>query len=93
MLAREFASWRRAHASCAELRPRFELSSLEFYGVSDEGGAFLEQMAQLHHMSGRAIARTMGVSRTIADLEESERVEACHVAEAIGFRIREGVGV
>lgn len=93
VLAREFASWRRAHASCAELRPRFELSSLEFYGVSDEGGAFLEQMAQLHHMSGRAIARTMGVSRTIADLEESERVEACHVAEAIGFRIREGVGV
>lgn len=93
VVAREFASWRRAHANCAEDRPRFELSSLELYAVSDEGGAFLEQMAQLHHMSGRAIARTMGVSRTIADLEESERVEARHVAEAIGFRIREGVGV
>lgn len=92
MAAREFASWRRAHAGYDEDRPRFTLSSLDLHAVSEEGGAFLEQMAQLHHMSGRAIVRTMGVSRTIADIEESERVEARHVAEAIGFRIREGVG-
>lgn len=91
--AREFASWRRARAGLSADSPRSRLSGLEFYAISEEGGSFLEQVARLYHMSGRAITRTMSVSRTIADLEESEGVEERHIAEAVGFRMREGVGV
>lgn len=91
MLAQEFASWRRSQTedAGASRKPR---ANPEAYAMSEEGVSFLEQMARLHHLSGRAIARAMGVSRTIADIDQSRRVEACHVAEAIGFKIREGVG-
>ena len=39
---------------------------------------------------GRAIMRTLALARTIADMEESARVERSHLCEAIGFRLREG---
>lgn len=91
MLAREFASWRRSQMEEADAS-RKSRADPAAYGMSEEGVGFLEQMARLHHMSGRAMVRAMGVSRTIADLDQSRRVEARHVAEAVGFKIREGVG-
>jgi magnesium chelatase family protein len=39
-------------------------------------------------LSLRALHRALRVSRTIADLEGSERVTAAHLAEAISYRIR-----
>ena len=53
---------------------------------------FLEGMAKAYQMSGRAIVRTLNVARTIADLEESRWVSSDHIAEALGYRLREGVG-
>lgn len=48
-----------------------------------------EDLSRMHHLSGRGIMRTLAVARTIADLEQSERVLEEHLLEAMAYRVKE----
>ncbi len=52
----------------------------------EEGLAKLKDRMTKLNMSARAFDRILRVSRTIADLDNSERVLARHIAEAISYR-------
>ena len=62
---------------------------IESNRVSPEAERFLREGAKANSLSGRSIVRTVGVARTIADMEESADVREQHMAEAFGFRLRE----
>ena len=94
LCAREYASWRKSKDEL-EFGEKDSSSSVDLVRtsrLSESDEAFLEKMACVHHMSGRAIMRTLGVARTIADIAESLSVKKTHLCEALGFRLREGVG-
>jgi magnesium chelatase family protein len=48
--------------------------------------ASLEMMAERYQLSGRGIMCALDVARTIADMEECEKVSGDHLLEAISFR-------
>jgi magnesium chelatase family protein len=50
---------------------------------------FLEKVANKFNFSARALHKILKVSRTIADLEESEIILKQHIAEAVQYRILE----
>ena len=88
MAGREFASWRKSHEEIGSSTQDLMASC----HLSQKDEAFFEKMAALNHMSGRSIVRTMSVARTIADLGEHRSVTKGDLCEALGFRLREGVG-
>lgn len=87
---RAFAAWRRARE--AAVGTHGSRSPLEACALAAGARRFLVSVAELRAMSGRALVRTALVARTIADMAESSEVLEEHVAEALNFRVREGVG-
>ena len=60
--------------------------------ILDDGArGLLRQATQQLQLSARAFHRILKLSRTIADLSASERIEVVHVAEAVQYRPR-GLG-
>ena len=55
-------------------------------GLTREAERHLGRAVDRYGLSGRGFDRVLKVSRTIADLGASERVEADHVLEALTYR-------
>lgn len=58
----------------------------EICHLSDAGRSLLKTAFQKLGLSARAYDRVLKVSRTIADLDSSETIEARHAAEAVQYR-------
>jgi magnesium chelatase family protein len=58
--------------------------------LQDSATAFLERTARVHHLSGRGITRLLRVARTLADIEQDDRVTVEHLSEAAGYRACDG---
>lgn len=67
----------------AQMRPKIQRSIIELNGASR---SILRSAMEKLGLSARAYDRIVKVSRTIADLEGSSKVEAHHVAEAVNYR-------
>ena len=61
----------------------------EHVALDDKSEDLLKAYVKKYNMSGRVIDKVLKVSRTIADLEGSERVRFKHVAEALQYRFKE----
>lgn len=62
-----------------------ELAGLE---ITDEATDMLQKAGARFAMSARSSAKTLKVARTIADLEDSIKVEKPHILEALSYRKR-----
>lgn len=58
----------------------------EVCAMSTEARGLLQNVFEKLHLSGRAYERILKVSRTIADLEGSARIELPHLGEAVQYR-------
>jgi len=55
--------------------------------VTEEGKRLLIAGAEKFHLTARSVHRIMKIGRTIADLDEEEKVHPRHLAEALQYRI------
>ena len=67
-----------------------ELERMARLAGSDQ--ALLTDAVQRWGLSARAYHRVLRVARSIADLEECDTIGSAHLAEALGYRIREQAG-
>ncbi len=63
----------------------------KFCGLSKEAKQLIELSVKRMQLSARAYHRVLKLSRTIADLADSDRIEVAHAAEAIQYRPKQQV--
>src|SRR5437899_2151448 len=63
----------------------------DYCEVEASAEKLLKAAMQQLHLSARAYHRVLKLARTIADLAESEKIAANHVAEAVQYRPRMGL--
>lgn len=58
-----------------------------FCCLEEKAQRMMERAFEMLGLTARTYFRTLRVARTIADLEESEQIRGCHLAEAISYRM------
>ena len=81
---RAFAAWRASREGDATGSE----AEVARQGLSAEASSLLEGMSKRFAMGGRSIVRAARVARTIADLDERERVSADDIRESCSYRDR-----
>jgi magnesium chelatase family protein len=85
----ELERFRGARSSCnADMTP---MEVRQFCTIEPTAKSLLGAAMRQLHLTARAFHRVLKVSRTIADLESSDIIKTCHVAEALQYRRREGI--
>ena len=67
----------------AKMTPK---ATREYCILSEEADSLLKKSFDALGLSPRAYDKILRIARTIADLEESEKIELPHIAEAIQYR-------
>lgn len=57
-----------------------------YCGLKEDGHRLLSQVLEKYRLSGRAHDSILKVSRTVADLDQSDHIETRHLAEAVNYR-------
>ncbi|OIO16214.1 magnesium chelatase [Candidatus Kuenenbacteria bacterium CG11_big_fil_rev_8_21_14_0_20_37_9] len=68
-----------------------EMSNREirrFCIIDNHSQGLLKNAMEYMHLSARSYQRILKVSRTIADLSDSEKIESAHIAEALQYRTK-----
>jgi magnesium chelatase family protein len=80
----------------AKTKPKIRLNSEmsskqidEMANFGNDAENFLKNILEKSFVSARGYYRILKIARTIADLEESEKVSANHLAEAFQYRLRD----
>lgn len=85
LAARERSSWRGdVLGPLANVTPHEVIESCD---LSESSRKLIEDMARKHFLSGRGIVRILRVARTIADLDDSEKVCDEHLLESCMYRV------
>ena len=72
-----------------EFNANIKEADIEIYCIlKDEAQEVLEKAIQRYGLNHRSVAKVKKLARTIADLEEKEKIEAKHILEALSFRKR-----
>ena len=87
--ARAFAKKRRLKGRAAAGKSMQQLKAACCF--SSETEEFFLSLAESKELSARALAKTLLLARTIADIEEQVQVQNAHVAEAFGLRFGGGL--
>ncbi|MFA6132135.1 MAG: YifB family Mg chelatase-like AAA ATPase [Patescibacteria group bacterium] len=69
--------------SNSEMSPRMVAEHCE---LDEEGKKLLFAAMERWHLSARAYTRTLKLARTIADLDQNEKITPAHLAEALSYR-------
>jgi len=54
--------------------------------IDEDSQNLIEMAVEKLGLSARAYTKVLKVARTIADIEEEEKIQSCHIAEAIQYR-------
>lgn len=87
--ARRFSRKRRLEQGAGQAKSMRQLKDACCF--SPETEEFFLSLAESKELSARALAKTLMLARTIADIEEQKQVQEAHVAEAFGLRFGGGL--